>query len=175
MEAKTERKSFPEAVRILLDTMAKGNTFSLSDLSRQAGLNRRTVEKALGLLSVTQNYLQENKLEITNIAHTKIVRLDKRYGLLSLPEELQKLIIKTAYYPSPSREEEILVYAYRQEALSPEKAVEMEKSLLVKKLLKQGQLHETSEGKIFLTDEGKIIAQGALKLYPELKDLSSLF
>jgi len=171
METKTERKSFPEAVRIVLDTMTKGNAFSLSDLSRQAGLNRRTVEKALNLLSVTQNYLQENKLEITNIAHTKIVRLDKRTGLLGLPEELQKLIIKTAYYPSPSREEEILVYAYRQEAFSPEKAVEMEKSLLVKKLLKQGQLQETAEGKIFLTDEGKIIVQGALKLYPELKDL----
>jgi len=65
----------------------------------------------------------------------------------------------------------ILVYAYRREAGSPEKAVEMEKSELVTKLLKQGQLGETSVGRVFLTDEGKIVAEGALKLYPELKDL----
>jgi hypothetical protein len=171
MEVKTERKSFPEAVRTLLGTMEKGSTFSLSDLSRQAGLNRRTVEKALGLLTVAQNYLQENKLEVTNVAHTKVVRFSKRSGLLGLPEELQRLIIKTAYYPSPSREEEILVYAYRREAVSPEKAVEMEESALVKKLLEQGQFGKTSKGNVFLTDEGKIVAEGALKLYPELKDL----
>lgn len=171
MEAKTERKSFPEAVITLLGTMEKGSTFSMSDLSKQAGLNRRTVEKALGLLTVAQNYLQENKLEVTKVAHTKVVRLSKRAGLLGLPEELQRLIIKTVYYPSPSREEEILVYAYREEALSPEKAVEMGRSVLVKRLVKQGQLGETSEGKVFLTDEGKIVAEGALKLYPELKDL----
>jgi hypothetical protein len=92
-------------------------------------------------------------------------------GLLNLPENLQKLIIRTAYYPSPSREEEILVYAYTKDASSPEKAIEINESTLVKKLLKQGQLMKSEDRRIYLSDEGKIVAEGALNLYPELKNI----
>lgn len=53
----------------------------------------------------------------------KIVQLTERTGLLGLPEEPQKLIIRTAYYPTPSREEEILVHTYLMEAKTPEKAI----------------------------------------------------
>jgi hypothetical protein len=169
MEAKVERKSFPEALRALMQTLEKGSSFSVSELSRETDLNRRTVEKALRLLEEIQTYLLENKLEMVEIGHTKVIHFSKKSGLLNLPEELQKLIIRTAYYPNPSRQEEILVYLYRQGGISPQKALEMEKSALVKKLIRQGQLHETSERKVYLTDEGKIVAEGALKLYPELK------
>jgi len=166
-----ERTSLPEAIKIVLDTLGTGESFSISDLSKQANLNRRTVEKVLEVLETTQKHLLEKKLEITPLKHAKIVQLNERFGLLNLPEELQKLIIKTRYYPTPSREEEILVFAHRQGAFSPENAVKMEKTTLVKKLLKQGQFHETREGKIYLSDEGRIVTEGALKLYPELKTL----
>jgi hypothetical protein len=166
-----ERKSFPEATKIVLDTLGKGESFSISELSKQAGLNRRTVEKSLEVLAIAQNYFLERKLEITPLRHAKIVQLSKRSGLLNLPENLQKLIIRTVYYPSPSREEEILVYAYIKDAFSPEKAIEITKSTLVKKLLKQGQLIKNEDGRIYLSDEGKIVAEGALNLYPELKNI----
>jgi hypothetical protein len=166
-----ERKSFPEATKIVLDTLGKGESFSVSELSKQAGLNRRTVEKSLEVLAIAQNYFLERKLEITPLRHAKIVQLSKRSGLLNLPENLQKLIIRTVYYPSPSREEEILVYAYIKDAFLPEKAIEINESTLVKKLLKQGQLMKSEDGRIYLSDEGKIVAEGALNLYPELKSI----
>jgi len=166
-----ERKSFPEATKIILDTLGKGESFSVSELSKQAGLNRRTVEKSLEVLTIAQNYFLERKLEITPLRHAKIVQLSKRSGLLNLPENLQKLIIRTVYYPSPSREEEILVYAYTKGAFSPEKATKINESTLVKKLLKQGQLMKSEEGRIYLSDEGKTVAEGALNLYPELKGI----
>ena len=172
MEAKTERKSFPEAVRILLDILESGDAYSISQLSRKTDLNRRTVEKALNLLSEAQKYFGERKLEVTEIRHMKIVSFGKKSGLLDLPEELQKLIIRTVYYPNPSREEEILVYVNNQKAFSPERSIKMEESSLVKKLLEQGQLMRAlTKGTVYLSNEGKIVAEGALELYPELKNL----
>lgn len=168
-----ERKSLPEAVRIVLDTLRNGEPYSISRLSRDTNLNRRTVEKALDILEETQKYFLERNLDITKLGRTTLIQLSERSGLLNLPEELQKLIIRTAYYPAPSREEEILVYLYREKAFSPESVRAIDKSALVQKLLEQGQLLEISKGtmraQIYLSNEGKIVAEGALKLYPELK------
>lgn len=168
-----ERKSLSNAMKIVLDTLENGKSLSISQLSKQAHLNRRTVEKTLEILEIAQNHFSEKKLEITPLKHAKIIQLSKKTGLLSLPENLQKLIIKTVYYPVPSREEEILVYSYSREAFNPEKAITIQKSQLVKKLIKQGQLMENEKGKIYLSDEGKTVAEGSLNLYPELKNLKA--
>jgi len=165
------RTSFPEAIKTVLTTLDTGESFSISDLSRQANINRRTLEKTIETLVFMQKYLLKKRLEIIRSRNAKIVQLSERFGLLNLPEELQTLIIKTVYYPSPSREEEILVFAHRQKALSPQTSTKMEKSTLVKKLLKQGQFLETRDGKLYLSDEGRIVAEGVLKLYPELNAL----
>jgi len=167
----TERTSFPNAVKIILDALKKGEGFSITHLAREANLNRRTVEKVLDLLEEIQNYFEERKLNVVQLQRTKMVQFTERSGLLSLPEELQKLIIKTAYFPSPSREEEILVYAFLKRAWSPESAIEMDPSILVEKLLKQGQFLENEDGKIYLSDEGQTVAKGALKIYPELQNV----
>jgi hypothetical protein len=61
---------------------------------------------------------------------------------------------------------------HREKAFTPESAVTIDRSALVQKLLKQGQLLEVIKGTVraqYLSDEGKIVAEGALKLYPELK------
>ena len=174
MEAKIERKSFPKAIKILLDTLENGDAYSISQLSRETDLNRRTVEKAINLLSETQKYFLERKLEVIEISRAKIVRFTKKFGLSDLPEELQRLIIRTVYYPNPSREEEILVYVYNQKAFSPERTIKMEKSSMVKKLLKQEQLMRAhTKGTVYLSNEGKIVAEGVLELYPELKNLQN--
>jgi len=167
-----ERKSFPEAIKIVLETLKNGDPYSISRLSRDAQLNRRTVEKVLEILEETQKHFLEKKLDISKLGQAKLVQLSERSGLLNLPEDLQKLIIKTAYYPTPSREEEILVHLYREKAFSPETAITINKSALVQKLLEQGQLLEVSKENMrahYLSDEGRIVAQGALKLYPELE------
>lgn len=162
-----ERTSFPNAMIKVLDALEKGDGFSITSLSGEAKLNRRTVEKVIDILEHVQKHFSEKQIEVIRINNMKIVQLTKRVGLLGLPEDLQKLIIKTAYYPIPSREEEILVYLYSKGAKNPDKAIPLEKTKIVNKLLKQGQLLESGKG-IYLSDEGEIITRGALKLYPEL-------
>ncbi|WGM90354.1 MAG: hypothetical protein IAX21_01470 [Candidatus Bathyarchaeota archaeon] len=174
----TVRTSCQDAVKIVLDTLSRAKSpYSISNLSKQTGLNRRTVKKTLDILMETQENLKEKNLEITKIGQTTVITLNERGGLLNLPEELQNLILKTAYYPTPSREEEILVYLYLQGSLSAEKAVELNKSLLVEKLVKQGQLVETKKDDkltYYLSEEGQIISRGSLKLYPELEYITAL-
>ena len=168
-----ERTSCPEAVKIILDTLTRAQApYTVSHLSRETGLNRRTVKKTLDILLETQKSLKDKNLNITRIGKTAIIELNERGGLLNLPEDLQNLIIRTAYYPTPSREEEILVYLYRKKAFFPENAIELDPSILVKKLVKQGQLIEvTKENKstYYLSDEGQTVSRGTLKLYPELE------
>jgi hypothetical protein len=170
-----ERTSCQEAVKIMLNTLKSGDPYSISQLSRETGLNRRTIKKSLEILTETQKQFLGKKLDVTRLGQTVMIQLSEKGGLLNLPEELQNLIIRTAYYPTPSREEEILVYLYREQAFFPEKACKLERSPLVQKLIEQGQLIETAKHKLYLSDEGKIIAKGALKLYPELESITIPF
>jgi predicted transcriptional regulator len=170
-----ERTSCPEAVIVVLDTLLRAQKpYTISHLSKETGLNRRTVKKTLDLLAETQKRLQDKTLDVTKLGQTTMIQLTERGGLLNLPEELQNLIIRTAYYPAPSRDEEILVFLYREKAFSPESAFILDSSALVKKLVEQGQLiGTTKEGKraYYLSDEGKIVSRGTLKLYPELESV----
>ena len=132
---RVERTSFPEAVKAVLSTLEKGEAFSVTHLSRETGLNRRTVEKVLSLLCEVQKSLQDKRLDIIKANKTKIVQLKRSYGLLSLPENIQKLIVRAVYFPTPSREEELLVHLLLKEAWTPEKAIDLERTEIVEKLL----------------------------------------
>ncbi|NWG09172.1 MAG: hypothetical protein HXX80_02480 [Nitrososphaerales archaeon] len=166
-----ERTPFPEAIRKILDALSGSEENStITSLSLSTGLNRRTVEKALEVILEAQRVLERKKLSIGKLNRIKMLRMEEKSGLLSLPDNLQKLIIRSAYFPTPSREEEIIVHLYLRGALSRGRAISLEKSELVKKLVKQGQLAE-DQGKIYLTEEGVTVAKGALDLYPELKEV----
>ena len=173
--AKTERTSFPEAVKTILNKLEKrGEGISITGLARETDLNRRTVEKALSLLEEVQEAFLEKKLDIMKVDRTKVIRF-RNAGLLGLPENIQKLIIRTAYFPAPSREEEILVFMHLKGSASPENAIKVERSKLLAKLLKQGQILESTDGRVYLSDEGQTVAKGALRLYPELQDAVELY
>ncbi|MGA2309408.1 MAG: hypothetical protein ABSG57_07670 [Candidatus Bathyarchaeia archaeon] len=167
----SNRTSFPEAVKTVLDTMEKKRTLSVNALSHETGLNRRTVEKTLRLLLDVQPYFLHRSLRLVEMNHSKLIEINEKSGLLDLPENIQNLIIRTVYYPNPSKEETILTHILLKEAFSPEKAISLEKDATVRKLVKQGQVLE-ERALFYLSDEGKIVAEGALKLYPELKELA---
>jgi hypothetical protein len=170
----SQRTSLREAVKTVMDIMeTKKGPLSVSALSQETGLNRRTVEKVLGLLMDTQDYFLRKSLRLVEMNHAKLVEINERSGLLGLPENIQRLIVRAAYYPSPSKEEMILVHLCLREATSPEKAVAFKKDAVIRKLVKQGQLLEVERTlRFYLSDEGKIVAHGALKLYPELEELA---
>ena len=164
------RTGFPEAVKITLSTLENGKIFSMSHLSRQTGLNPRTLEKALNCLVDVQNTFENRKLIINRTPGMIAVQLTEKSGLLSLPENLQNLVIRTLYYPTPSREQEIIVHLFIKKAFNPENAIDFDRTDMIEKLVEQGQILKT-EKKYYLSDEGIIAASGSLKLYPELKEL----
>lgn len=168
----TQRTSFAEATIKVLDCLKDGRTLTVGRLAEETELNRRTVEKVIDMLTKLQPTLEKMKLEVTELPRFKSIALKERAGLLSLPDNIQKLIIRTAYFPAPSREIELLAYLHLKGATSPRTAAHVEKTPTVDKALKQGQIKETEGEKIYLTDEGEMVAVGALDLYPELSHLA---
>jgi hypothetical protein len=146
--------------------------FSINSLTSETGLNRRTVEKVIKLLWEIQKFFEEKKLEVIKTRKQETVRLVERVGLLSLPNNLQRLIIRTAYFPTPTREQEILVHFYLRNALSPESAIELEDSPLIEKLVRQGQIKRLDDGRLYLSEEGRTVARGTLDIYPELERIT---
>jgi hypothetical protein len=167
----TTRTSFPDAVKIVMDTLKKERSLSVNALSRKTGLNRRTVEKSLKLLLEIQRDFQDLTIGSAETDWRKLVEVKERSGLLGLPENVQNLIIRTIHFPNPSEREIVLIHLLLNEAISPEKAVSIGRSRATKKLLEQGQISEFN-GRLYLSDEGKIVAKGALEVYPELVELS---
>ncbi len=165
------RTSFPHAVKTVLETLKKQKSLSVNALSKETGLNRRTVEKSLKLLLEIQPYFQEITLGSVETDWRKLVEVKERTGLLGLPENVQRLIIRTIHFPTPSEEEIALIHLLLNEAVSSEKALSLNKNLAVKKLIEQGQISEKN-GKFYLSEEGKTVAQGALQVYPELNEIN---
>ena len=92
--------------------------------------------------------------------------------LLSLSEDIQKLIIRAKHFPMPSLEGYALAYMFLRKAISPKSAITMEneKQETIEKLVRQGQIKKTRKGLLFLSDEGTIVAKGILKIHPQLKN-----
>ena len=167
----TTRTSFPEAIKIILEALETERSSTVTTLSRKTGLNRRTVEKSLKLLFEIQPYFQTIKLSNVESDWRRLVEVKSKTGLLELPENVQNLIIRTIYYPNPSEEEIVLIHLLLKDAFSMEKALALNKTHAVHKLVEQGQILEEND-KMYLSDEGKIVAQGALKIYPELSEIN---
>lgn len=164
------RTTLTEACRIILQSLKEaGKPVTMSDLVRITELNRKTVDKCAEFLFNIQKELERNKIVLNEMNHLKLIKLEPRVGMLSLPEKTQKLIIRTLYYPEPSEEVYLLAHLYLRKGLDPERAIRMPKIKPMQKLIKQGQILESKKG-IYLSPEGVKVAKGALTIYPELKD-----
>lgn len=168
------RTTLTEACRIILQCLKEaGKPVTMSDLVRMTELNRKTVDKCAEFLQNIQKELERNKIVLNEMNHLKLIKLEPRVGMLSLPEKTQKLIIRTLYYPEPSEEVYLLAHLYLRKALDPKRAIRMPKTKPMQKLIKQGQILE-SRKRIYLSSEGMKVAKGALAIYPELKNTTSL-
>src|SRR5487761_358765 len=96
----------------------------------------------------------------------------KQMGLLGLPQDVQMMLIRTKYFPQPSREQEILTHLYLRGAFQKDSAVNLMEDETVKKLEKTENIeHSEKESGFFLTDIGKNVAEGTMEIYPELKKM----
>jgi len=96
--------------------------------------------------------------------------MQKISGMSSLTEKVRHLIIKASYYPMVSREEEILTYLLAHNATEANSRIKIDKDQTLAKLIKAGHVGEKI-GKFYLTNMGKMVANGALMLYPELRGI----
>ena len=145
---------------------------TLREISKETGLNPRTVRKTIALLEEAKHFLERKDLRIIRSGSGILVQSDKKkVKMTELPDDIQKLIIRTKYYPQPTREDEIQVHLYSRKAFDGKSAVFLEVTPIVRKLVKQERIENVrGEGtsKFYLTEIGKMVALGALDIYPEL-------
>lgn len=165
------RTDFVTAVEKTLETLKSGESFTQNKLAHKTQLNFRTLQKVLAHLGDVQLVLQDRIIDISNLDNVKIVRMKERIGLTSFPDNIQKMIIKTLHYPTSSREEEILVHLLIQKAISKNSAIHIPEDSILKELLKMEYVTKTNSALYYLTSDGIMVANGALKLYPELKQI----
>lgn len=168
-----KRTDFVTAARKTLEILKTGEPYTLNRLSEEAHLNFRTVKKILEVLDSNAKLVSGKTLDVSVFDNLTVVRMKEKTGLSSYPQNIQNLIIKTMHYPTPSREEEILVHLLLEDALTTSSAISISEDTILQDLLEAEHVGKTKDGKYYLTSDGKYIAKGALELYPELQKMSS--
>ena len=163
------RTDFATALEKILDILESGKPYSISKLAKEANLNFRTVKKILHVLESSQSSFSGKHLDVSNMDNLTVVKMKEKTGMTLFPEHIQNLIIKTSHYPTVSREEEILVHILLKNALNPDSAINILEDNILKELVEAEHVGKIN-GKYYLTEDGRYIAKGALKLYPELKE-----
>jgi DNA-binding transcriptional regulator YhcF (GntR family) len=172
MDNSSSRTSLDYACKNIFEQLIKEQKYySVTSLARELKLHRNTVEKCIEMLLVLEKMgLEQYKINLQTVDNKKIIGLEKRTGLLSYPKDIQNLIIRARHFPLPSDESYVLVNLYLKEAKTSKQGVKLNKDKTVEKLIKQGQIKESRNGSLYLSDEGIIIAEGTLDMFPNLKD-----
>jgi hypothetical protein len=103
------------------------------------------------------------ELEVIKSGRSTIVRTK---GFLSIPQK-ERLNILRKDFPDPEKQDLLFITLLKSNALSENSAVEIKKTSLIEKLIKQEHIAETKDGRFYLTKTGKIIAGGAVKIYSD--------
>jgi predicted transcriptional regulator len=167
-----KRTDFVTAARKTLEILKTGESYTLNKLSEETHLNFRTVKKILEVLESNAKLVSGKTLDISVFDNLTVVRMKDKTGLSVYPQNIQNLIIKTMHYPTPSREEEILVHLLLEDALATSSAISISEDIMLQDLFKAKYVAKTKDGRYYLTSDGKYIAKGALELYPELQKMS---
>ena len=165
------RTDFVTAYQKVLGILKSGEPYTLNKLSNEASLNFRTVKKILYVLESSQSSFSGKHLDVSNLKNLTVIKMKEKTGLTLFPEHIQSLIIKTSHYPTVSREEEVLVHLLLKNATNRNSAMDLLEDQTLKDLVEAEHVEKTN-GQYFLTEDGKYIAKGALKLYPELEKIS---
>lgn len=151
----------------VMKTIQDGDEYTLTMISEKTSLNFRTVQKSLRLIEEFQKGFELKKLNIVHLKNVTRIQMTPKSGLTSMPINVQKMLIRTSYYPTPSREEEVLVYLSQKGAIDVKSGIGMESSKILEELVNAEHIIKKGK-KFYLSDMGVITAKGAVSLYPEL-------
>ncbi|MGI0074681.1 MAG: hypothetical protein ACREA5_01925 [Nitrosotalea sp.] len=173
MKHKRKRTDIMNATVKILEELKNGQPYTLNKLSEKTKLNFRTVKKSLALLELYQKELENKRLDVSYLDKMASIRIKEKIGMTSLPEKIQNLILKTAHYPIPNRDEEILTFLYLHKAIDEQSAIKMSEHNKLRELVEAEHVVE-KKGRFYLSKMGKTIVKGAMKLYPELGKMHQL-
>ena len=80
---------------------------------------------------------------------------------------IQKMLMRASYYPTPDRNDEVLVYLLQNGAIKNTSAIQMDSSTILDELVTAEHIIKKDE-KYYLSGMGAITAKGTMSLYPEL-------
>ncbi len=161
------RTDLASATLQIMKTLQNGESYTLNRISRETELNFRTVQKAFKLIEACQEQLESKKINIIHQNHVVHIQMKSKSGITSMPTPIQKMLIRTSYYPAPGRSEELLVYLLQNNATKNSSAIQMNSNKLLDELV--AAEHVIKKGKkYYLSEMGQIAAKGAMSLYPEL-------
>lgn len=161
------RTDFASATLQIMKAIQNGDEYTLNKLSDKTELNFRTVQKVLKLLEECQKQLESKKINITHLENSTRIQMKSKNGITSMPMNIQKMLIRTSYYPTPDRNEELLVYLLQHDATEYASAIHMDHSKILDELVMAEHIIKKGK-KYYLSDMGTITAKGAISLYPEL-------
>lgn len=161
------RTDLSKATLQIMKTIQNGETYTLNKISEKTELNFRTVQKALLLIESCQKQLESKKINITHSEHATQIQMKEKNGITSMPLNIQKMLIRTSYYPTPDRNEEVLVYLLQNGAIKNTSAIQMDSSKILDELVTAEHVIKKAK-KYYLSEMGAITAKGAMSLYPEL-------
>jgi len=159
------RKAPNDITEEILEALDKnaGLLMSPTAIAREAKLSHKTVQAYMPMIVEIQQHVPIEEIEEA----TGRVRYRTK-GLLSLPEKERMEILREQYFPEIEDEDRLYVELLKKRAVSEETAIKIEKTEVVGRLIKIKQLKETRDGRIYLTELGKMAAKATPKLYPEL-------
>jgi|GEM_PF-6415246 len=138
----------------------KNKPVSISQLAKDSKLSSRTVKKYIKLIGAAKD-----SPDFRIITSPKF--MIEPVGFLSLPERKRMSYLRK-HYPDVEGEGILLAELYNKGALSEKNGVRMERNEALRGLIKAEHIGER-DGKFFLTKLGKRVAEGTLKIYPELE------
>lgn len=161
------RTDFATATLEVMKTIQNGDEYTLNMISEKTSLNFRTVRKSLKLIEEFQKEFELRKVNVTHLGNTTRIQMTPKTGITSMPINVQKMLMRTSYYPTPNRDEELLAYLSQQGAINLKSGIVMDSSKILDELVDAE--HVIKKGKkYYLSEMGAITAKGALSLYPEL-------
>ena len=161
------RTDLSKATLQIMKTIQNGESYTLNKISKKTELNFRTVQKALALIEACQKQLESKKINIIHMDHATHIQMKTKSGITSMPLNIQKMLLRTSYYPTPDRNEEVLVYLLQNNAIKNTSAIPMGSSTILDELVTAEHIIKKGR-KYHLSEMGVITAKGAVSLYPEL-------
>lgn len=155
------RRDAVQIIEGITSCLAKNTDIALSpsEIARKTGIHYESVKRYVKVIEDIQ------KAPSIETIKTPKGELYKAKGLLFMPEDERLRYIRKKYMPEPREKDMMLVKLYKNKAFNAKNALMLKQNKIIEEGLRFKHFAKTKDGKIYLTELGKKIAEGALKMF----------